>query len=117
MSTSLPNLPELPTLAALHADALDSAAQSSPTNDRNTLGDIISGIGRATGALTGSTVDPAKLNDAATAGGAGIGSLTWARVAGFVIGLILITGGVLMFKQTQFVIQTSAKGAAKLAAL
>lgn len=112
----LPSLPNLDALSSL-GSALDSSTQtptqtpSSPFSDyfSNLPNDIVSGIARSEGALTGSTVNQSKLS--------AIGNISWGRAAAFTVGLLMIGGGILMFKQTQVIISGTAKTAAKVAAL
>jgi len=106
-------LPELPTLPAIHAAAVDAQQTNPfqlPTDLPNPI-DYTSGVnGPGNSGAIGHIVsaDPKSTEGM---------SFTWARVAAFVVGLLLIGGGVIAFKQTQVIISGAAKGAAGVAAL
>lgn len=107
-------LPSLPSLndSALSSlgSALDSSASQTPTSQPaqtpSFLGDVFqgvsSGISGGTGILNQSKLDSVKAG------------LSWSRIASFVIGVLLVGGGILMFRQTQVLISTGAKAGKRI---
>jgi hypothetical protein len=55
--------------------------------------------------------------DATSSKSSSLFGLSYSRIAAFVIGIILIGGGILMFKQTQVIVQGAAKTGARAAEL
>ncbi len=114
----LPDLPIIPSIGtASDTGASNSSPNSSAYNDY--FGAAVNGF--IAGAFSGaSNIMPSF---AGTVGAANAGnkssdksSFPWARIAAFIVGILLIGGGIVMFKQTQVVIQSGLK-AAKVAAL
>lgn len=95
------SLPNLPSLSDIETGINSSATTGSLNGVMPGLGNIGTGVTASGGLLSSS----AKLG----------ANLSWGRVASFILGIAAIIIGLLMFKTTQTVIATTAKGAAKVA--
>jgi hypothetical protein len=107
----LPNLPQLP-------NALDGA-QAASTNASPSSGGILADAGKWIGAhLPGSDAFNAymnktfpSLNPANRSASGGIAGLSFSRVSAFAVGLLLIGGAVLLFKENVSVVNVVTKSA------
>lgn len=126
MSTSLPSLPFLSTdtLTAFES-ALNGALPGSGTVAANTASNpsVWSNfLGALNGLFPGAAGAATNLANKATGDttSSGASSISWGRVAAFVVGILLIGGGILMFRQSQVIIQSgirTGKRVAEVAAL
>jgi len=114
-------LPQLPTLPAIYTGALDATTNASgaaPSND--------DGIMSQGGQWIGSHLpfgDAFKnymnktFPSLSPGGSASLSSITWGRVAAFLVGLLLIGGAVLLFKENVSVVQAVSRTARRATTL
>lgn len=117
MSTSLPNLPFLSTDSfTAFESALNGALPGAGTAAANTASNPSTWttfLGALNGLIPGAGGAATNLANKAT--GDSASSISWARVAAFVVGILLIGGGILMFRQSQVFIQSSVRAGRRVA--
>lgn len=118
-------LPKLPTLPGLHSPDMQAFAISLPGGGGGGIGFPGGGIsigmppisiGLPGGGSSGGGATSVSLGGAV--GGAlssvlGIPAINWGRLAAFILGLILIAGGIYLIKPVQQVVNTNVKAGAK----
>lgn len=117
MSLLQPLPPIDPSALSSLGNALESSTQPAPQSEPSTTDKLFSGFmtllqgipgGAGLAGIGSSGVTASQTLQAAKA------SITWPRVAAFVVGIIAIGGGILMFRQTQVVIQSGARAAKRV---